>query len=377
MIFRVFLSHLRSVIRFRGTLSRELLTIVAWATGLTLFFGTLFYLVERTAQDITFLDAVWWSMVTMTTVGYGDFYAVTPVGRFIISYPCMILGIGLIGYLVGYIANAFIDLAAKKRRGLMTITEKDHIIICNYPGEEKILSLISELRAVDSNQKKRFVLITEKLEELPLELAKEGLLFVKGISTDEDILMQANVTECAGVIVCADDPNDIRSDARTFTTAALVEIIEKDVGRPIKTIAEVVSERSIRTCKRANVDGVISEEGLGGCLLAQEFVSPGINEVIGQLLTHKEGSQLYLSPTQVEGYEIRDLQIAALDHETDLQIIGLIRGDRRLLNPPRNTTLAKGDTLIVLANSESDLRVLEKEILSAQKSGKTYHITKE
>ncbi len=377
MIFRILLSRLQNIARVRGVLSRELVMIVAWATGLNLFFGALFYLAERTAQDISFWDAVWWSMVTMTTVGYGDYYAVTPIGRFIISYPCMILGIGLIGYLVGYIANAFIDLAAKKRRGLMTITEKDHIIICNYPGEEKILSLVSELRAVESNRKKRFVLVTEKLEELPPELVKAGLLFVKGIATDEDVLMQANVTECSGVVVCADDPTDSRSDARTFTTAALIEIIEKDCGRPIKTIAEVVSERSKRTCKRANVDGVISEEGLGGCLLAQEFVSPGINDVIGQLLTHQDGSELYLCPTQMEGNEIRELQLAALDHETDLQIIGLIRGDERLLNPPRHTKLEKGDTLIVLANSESDLRVLEEDILTAQKSGKTYHITKE
>ena len=371
------MSRLQSIVHLRGVLSRELAFIVAWATGLNLLFGSLFYFAERTAQEITFWDALWWSMVTMTTVGYGDFYAVTPVGRFIISYPCMILGIGLIGYLVGYIANAFIDLAAKKRRGLMMITEKDHIVICNYPGEEKILSLVSELRAVDSNQKKRFVLITEKLEELPLELAKDGLLFVKGIATDEEMLMRANITECAGVVICAEDPNDSRSDARTFTTAALIEILEKDCGRPIKTIAEVVSERSVRNCKRVNVDGVISEEGLGGRMLAQEFVSPGINDVIGQLLTHKDGSELYLSSTQVEGCEIRDLQIAALEHETDLQIIGFIRGDKRLLNPPRHTKLERGDKLIVLANSEGDLRVLEQEILTAQKSGTTYHITKE
>jgi voltage-gated potassium channel len=70
---------------------------------LNFVFGFLFYFVEKTAQpELTVLDAMWWAMVTMTTVGYGDFYARTMPGRFLVSYPCMLVGIGMIGYLVSW-----------------------------------------------------------------------------------------------------------------------------------------------------------------------------------------------------------------------------------------------------------------------------------
>jgi voltage-gated potassium channel len=364
MIIRLLLqklSRLRSV-DIVGT--SNLWRVLAWAVLLNLAFGGLFYLTEREAQELTLWDALWWSMVTMTTVGYGDFYATTAVGRFLISYPCMLLGIGLVGYLVGYIANLIIDLAAKKRRGEMELREKGHIIVCGYPGEEKILAIVAELRAVERLDGRAVVLVTEQLEELPEKLHKAGMQFVKGLPTDESVLMKADVLDCEGVVILARDPHDASSDDRTFTVSSLLEIIEREHGRPIKTIAEVVAEKNIRTLRRANVDGVTSEDGVAGRLLAQEFVNPGINGVISQLLTNQEGSQLYIVPAETAGLRIRDLQIGALNHDVNIQIIGIIQGDIKELNPSKDTIVGRGDRLIVLADSESDLRALEKELVA-------------
>ena len=83
--------HLLSILKpafFRRTLrlmlQQSALMILFWAVLLNVAFGLLFYLAERNVQDISITDALWWSMVTMTTVGYGDFYAQSAVGRFII-----------------------------------------------------------------------------------------------------------------------------------------------------------------------------------------------------------------------------------------------------------------------------------------------------
>lgn len=59
-------------------------------------------------------DALWWGLVTITTVGYGDRYPVTPVGRFI-GVILLVAGIGLFSVLTGFIANSF--LAPPKRSG--------------------------------------------------------------------------------------------------------------------------------------------------------------------------------------------------------------------------------------------------------------------
>ncbi len=73
-------------------------TAVVTAILLNLAFGIAFYFAERGVQaGLGIGDSIWWAMVTMTTVGYGDYYPETWTGRFLIAYPCFLFGITLIG----------------------------------------------------------------------------------------------------------------------------------------------------------------------------------------------------------------------------------------------------------------------------------------
>ena len=74
------------------------------------FAGTAIIAVEGdlpNANIKTASDAVWWSFVTITTVGYGDYYPVSTEGRFV-GMIVMMLGVGLFGVLTGFLANAFL-----------------------------------------------------------------------------------------------------------------------------------------------------------------------------------------------------------------------------------------------------------------------------
>ena len=107
----------------------------------------MFYLAERNTQSgLTLADGLWWAMVTMTTVGYGDYYAQTSVGRFLVSYPAMLVGIGLVGYLAGTVAETVIHRLSKRRKGLLAVKMRDHFVICNCPTTGKVLQLVDELR---------------------------------------------------------------------------------------------------------------------------------------------------------------------------------------------------------------------------------------
>ncbi len=64
-------------------------------------------------------DAVWYVIVTITTVGYGDEYPVTNAGR-IVGVITMIVGVGLFGVLTGYLANTFLSPSSKKSEGVST-----------------------------------------------------------------------------------------------------------------------------------------------------------------------------------------------------------------------------------------------------------------
>ena len=346
-------------------LSAGFWTVIGLAIALNFLFGTAFYYAERHVQEgLTWIDSLWWSMVTMTTVGYGDFYAQTFVGRFLISYPCMVIGIGIIGYLVGLVANIMIEWASKKRKGEMGVSYENHIIICNFPGVEKVRTIVNEFRVTPQYKDTRMVLVTEMLEELPDGLRKDRIDFVKGCPTDEDVLFRANILKCAGVIVLTEDPTNIRSDDRTFAIGAIIESIEEERKTDIKTITELIGRRGMRNMKRMTVDGMVASEGMTGCLLVQEFMYPGVNSLFNQIISNTVGSQIYIHDTKLKDISIVELQTRVLRHEANIQVIGLMRGEKQILNPDKQMTIQAGDKLIVLAENQHDLGAIEQDILN-------------
>ena len=161
---------------------------------LNLIFGISFYYAERNAQEgLTLIDSIWWAMVTMTTVGYGDYYAQTWCGRFLVSYPSFIVGIGLLGYLLSTLAENIVRRVSKKQKGLMKIKETNHLIICNFPQGDKLEQLINEIRAVARYKDTAIVLVSDTIDELPTALSHHQILFVQGRPSSEEVLHRANV----------------------------------------------------------------------------------------------------------------------------------------------------------------------------------------
>ena len=82
------------------------------------FSAVLMYFIERTAQPEVFQnigDGFWWSLVTFTTVGYGDIYPITPLGKFLSCIICMV-GIGMIAIPTGIISSSFVNIVQQKER---------------------------------------------------------------------------------------------------------------------------------------------------------------------------------------------------------------------------------------------------------------------
>ncbi len=106
-------------------------------------------------------DAVWWALVTITTIGYGDKYPVTNTGR-LIGMFVMILGVGLFGVLTGFLANAF--LAPKEQE------EKNHDAVAS--GETG--NQVEEFRRLIEVQEQTNAALKEKLEEIELLLEAQA-----------------------------------------------------------------------------------------------------------------------------------------------------------------------------------------------------------
>lgn len=341
----------------------KLLNALLVALGFNLIFGAGFYLAEHPGRPaITFADACWWAMVTMTTVGYGDFFPVTFAGRFLVGYPCFIIGIGLIGYLLGAVANGVIAQLTAKRKGLMKITHTGHYLICNCPKVEKVLILVEELRARTQVKDLHIVLIDATLSEAPPEFVNLGVDFVKGSPTEEDVLERANLRHCAGVVVLARDPLLDVCDAETFATGSVLEQLSQDYQVNIPVVVELVSRKNTRLMSRARTDGVISAEGIADRLLVQELLSPGCTAVIDELISSRQGAEFYTVPCRLAGHKLLDVQIAALKHVAQVQVVGLVRGGAPNLTPSPTEVLQAGDKLVLIADDPRQFAAVERDL---------------
>ena len=135
--------------------------------------------------------------------------------------------------------------------------------------------------------------------------------------------------------------------------------MSREAGVDLRVIVQLVSKKNERMMRRAGVDGIVFDEGVSDCLMVQEFLNPGVHAIVQEVISNQRGSQFYIHDTTLEGRRVKELQLAVISHPTNLQLIGIINGDKIELNPDKNRVIQPGDRLIVLANEPEDFPALQ------------------
>lgn len=321
-----------------------ILAILCYATS-----GYMYFEIEAN-PDLQWLDAVWWAFVTMTTVGYGDFFPTTTGGRFLVGIPVMVFGISILGYLLSAVASYLIEEKSKELQGMRAIQTGDHILIVHYSGLNRVLHLVDELRADRATADKPIVLVDHQLEELPPELDQLGIRFVRGNPARKATLEMANLSEASHAIVLGQDPQDPRSDDLNLAVCLTIESLAPEVV----TIAECVDPESIDVLKRTGCDSVVCVSRFSLSLLVQELLDPGVQEIVEEL-TDVQGEQLFVQPLD----EMQEWRVSALQAwlaQRGALLIGLRRkaDDSIQLNPPGELELEAGDKAVFIGRDRPD-----------------------
>jgi len=145
----------------------------------------------------SFWEAVWWSVVTSTTVGYGDVSPVSVAGKVVAVILPMFLGIGIAAAFLTYLASMFVERKDKKMHGEVDFTGRDHILIVGYTGETR--DIIEQILR-DEQRKQRDIVLLADLDRHPLPERPE-VHFVKGKPETKQALKRANAGQAAQVVI--------------------------------------------------------------------------------------------------------------------------------------------------------------------------------
>ncbi|HBB35311.1 MAG TPA: cag pathogenicity island protein Cag26 [Cyanobacteria bacterium UBA8803] len=298
--------------------------------------------------NLSLSDALWWSIVTVTTVGYGDIAPVTIGGRLIATVN-MFLGIGVLATFSATLASILIDRKNKEELGMRSYNFENHIILCEWNARSR--AILKELR-LDAQTAKMPIVLIANLDRKPLE--DPNLFFIQGNVSDET-LNRANLVKASTVIILGDDSlDDTARDAKVILSTLTIESINSQVY----TIVELVNEGYIQTCKRAKADEIIVSSELSSMLISQATLNHGITKVISDLLSSQDGNQLYkiaIPPSKV-GSSFVEVLIYMKEVYQSI-VLGVQKGSEGevISNPPADYHLEDNDYLIIIGSEKPQL----------------------
>ena len=297
--------------------------------------------------DLVWSDALWYSIVTLTTVGYGDFFPKTAGGRFLVGVPLMVMGIGLLGFILSVVANALITAKSKELKGMSSVAFSKHLILVNFPGLPKLLRLLDELGNDPAiGRDAQVVLVDNDLEELPPELVARGLRYVRGDPARDETLQRAGIAQASHAIVLTKNPGDPASDALNITITLAIEARTRDVN----TVVECLDPGAEELLRKAGCDRIVCSARFDALYVSQELLNPGMQDIVGDLLSNSYGQQLYLTPLDAApGRCFKDLASAAATQSH--AAIGVRRNHANHLNLAPDHALLPDDLAITIGSS--------------------------
>lgn len=234
----------------------------------------------------SFGDVVWWTVVTASTVGYGDRVPATPAGRGI-AILVIVIGVLAASIVTGRIASWLVEWKMKEGSGLASQKRlRRHLVICGWKNDmpgflSGILKLNRRLTSEDivvvCMVKPAAVENLRSVEEL------QNIGFVRGDFVDEAVLHRANVKQAAKVLILADSsieasPQEV--DSRTVMAAMTIKSISKD----IYTCVELIDARFERYLRSVHCDEIFVSRHHNRVLLANASSASGVSHIVSSLL---------------------------------------------------------------------------------------------
>ncbi|MFN3198858.1 MAG: ion transporter [Bradymonadia bacterium] len=325
--------------------------------GAVLIGGVSFYLFEGESGSgniESIGDGLWWAIVTLTTVGYGDISPASLGGR-IVGGLLMVVGMFTLALFAGIVSHTLLHIVLGIREEQFRMRAFiNHIVVCGYdPGARMLLdTLIEEISLAETP------VVVFAPGERPPDVPPE-FTWVSGDPTKESELDKVRVSDAGCVIIVgARSITPQQADATTIlTTFTLRGYVRShppkaERKRPLYVVAEVLDAENVGHARAAGADEVIETTRLGFSLMAHAAVVPGSGSILSQVAS--AGRQnLYVGQLQ----RAEALTFQALSQQVRGQKGALLIGTRHpetgqeQLNPADETLIPSDHHLIYLSTA--------------------------
>lgn len=297
-------------------------------------------------------DAVWLTLTTMTTVGYGDFSAQTVMGRLVTILLMFFLGI----FLLAQIAGEWIDFRIARRegmrKGLWRWDMKDHIVIINTPevnGARYLRILVEQIRSTPQLRDYPIEILSANFDDgLPVDITAMDVVLHHGVPEGRTDLADVDVQLAKYIVVMAVNTADYRSDSLTLDI--LDQLRSLDVSGYV--VAECVQESNRTRLKSYGANAVIRPVRAYPELMVRALAAPGTEAILEDLFQHAGNH------TRRYDIEFEDKTWGAMASSLLLKGLGtpmgyLDKNNEIITNPPPEMQIS-GSAIFVIASQDSN-----------------------
>lgn len=302
-------------------------------------------------EQWTILEAFYMTVVTISTVGFGEVHPLSETGRLFTSF-LIVSGTGILAYTLGSLVQFMIEGKFKELIGFKKMKQKieklsNHYIICGFGRIGEFIT--NEFRANDLP----FVIV-EQNQEVCDRLYKDGYMFVQGDATIDATLEDAGILNARGIITA------VTSD----TDNVYITLTARGLNPNLYILARSGEDSTEKKLLRAGASKVISPYTIGASRMAQAVLRPSVVDFI-DIATGYHHLELQIEEIRVRkssNLAGKTLQDSAIRSTYNIIIVAIRKKEASdmTFNPAAVTTIEGGDTLIILGEPE-EIKKLEQQ----------------
>ena len=355
LLFRLFklFRYAKSINAFVNVLSQkrfELWTLAIFVGFILLTSSAAIYIFEANSNEkiVTFFDAIYWSMVTLSTVGYGDITPQSTPGM-IITMLLIVLGVAVLAFLTSIIVSAFTEkLDELKANRVYADLERMHTLtlICGYG---RVGEVVAKFLHEDNER-----IVVVDTDPAKIDLAKErGIRGICGDASQSRFLQRLGMEERVTRVVCATG-----TDAMNI----LITLTARNINKKARIIARLDDKQNRKKFLLAGADHAFSPIEVIGVMGVEYVQQPMAYEAIDGMLTGERGAEFEIIRLP-EGSSLCGVSVSELALKAQkLILFGIRRGADEAFhfNPAMAFLLEEGDRLMVLGRRHQIERFREK-----------------